>query len=65
MTPIKGYGQISDRMFEIVKENVPSKPFLKFVHNFLLGFWNLNRIFENEIWLDFSSFFSLNLFEKS
>jgi len=63
-TPFKSDGQNSKRMFENVKENVPSNPSLKFVHNFWLKAWNIKRIFGDEIELDFSSFFSRKFFEK-
>jgi len=60
---VKSYGQISEK-FEIVKENVPSNPSLKFDHNFLLETLNFKRIFGDEIWFNLPPFLSSKVFEK-
>jgi len=41
-------------MFENVKNNSLSTPFVNFVHNFLLKDRNLKRILEDEILIDFT-----------
>jgi len=62
---IKSYGQISERKFEIVKENVPSNPSLNFDHNFLLETLNVKRISVDKIWFNLPSSFSSKVFEKN
>jgi len=63
-TPIKSYRQNSERVFENVQKNAPSKPSLNFVYNFWLESPNYKRIFGDEIVLDFPTFLSSTFFEK-
>jgi len=62
---IKSYGWNSEKMFENVKENVPSKPSLDFVHNFWLVSWIIKCIFKYEIYLDLTTFLSPKFVKKS
>jgi len=46
---LKNLLEILERMFEIVKENVPSNPSLKFAHNFQLESQISNKVLEMKV----------------
>jgi len=55
--------KFSRKIFENVKENVPSNPLLKFVHNFWLETWNVKRILGYKIYLNFPTFLNPTFLE--